>query len=287
MREWPVGLSTGCCWKESIFSCLEAITDAGFHQIEVCSHPGHLDYRDVPLVGRAARLIRSLELDTYSFHAPFREDIDITSPDKDARAKAKAELARAAEAASMLGAKYFVLHPGPGRTDLPGCKRLECLRNAAGVLEQAYSQCQTLGITLVLENMLPHLFAGRTENVLWLLDELQQTNLGICLDTGHAFLGRDLAGAVPRFSTRLTMIHASDNHGDWDEHLPPGDGNIMWPALLHELCGVSFNGVLMLEIAGLDDRGLGLDRARRGKDYLQRVMRSLNEGSIGSSCANK
>ena len=253
MSEWTVGLSTGCCWKASIFKCLEAIKGAGFHHIEICSHPGHLDYHDVVLVERAARLIRSLELDAYSFHAPFREDIDITSLDEYARMKAEVELLRAADAAAMLGVRYFVLHPGPERTELPDCERLTRLGNTAGVLEKAYSHCQSLGIKLVLENMLPHLFAGRTENLLWLLGTLQNNGIGICLDTGHAFLGRDLTHAVQRFSNQLTMIHASDNHGHWDEHLPPGDGDIAWPALLHQLRNLNFRGTLILEIAGLDD----------------------------------
>jgi sugar phosphate isomerase/epimerase len=72
------------------------------------------------------------------------------------------------------------------------------------------------------------------------------------------------------------MIHASDNHGDWDEHLPPGDGDIIWPALLSQLRDLSFEGAFILEIAGLDDRGIALERARRGKDYLQRLTGLLD-----------
>jgi sugar phosphate isomerase/epimerase len=269
-------VSTGCCWKESIFSCLESIKRAGFHQIEVCSHPGHLDYHDVGLVQCAARLIRSLELEAYSFHAPFREEIDITSLDDGARTRAKTELLRAADAAAMLGAKYFVLHPGPERTELPDTERLARLANAARVLEDAYCHCHSIGIKLVLENMLPHLFAGRTDNLLWLLETLHKSDFGICLDTGHAFLGRDLTDTARRFSTRLTMIHASDNHGDWDEHLPPGDGDILWPALLRQLRHLGFHGALILEVAGLDDQSIAVDRARRGKDYLERLTKSLD-----------
>lgn len=277
MSDWMVGLSTGCCWKESIFNCLEPIKRVGFQWIEVCSHPGHLDYHDVPLVTRAASLIRSLELEAYSFHAPFREDIDITSLDEVARSKAKNELFRAADAAAVLNARYFVVHPGPERTELPGWERLPRLGNAAGVLADAYCHCQSLGIKLVLENMLPHLFAGYTENLLWLLDALGRSDIGICLDTGHAFLGRDLADAAQRFSHNLTMIHASDNRGDWDEHLPPGDGHIAWPSLCRQLRDMRFKGDFILEIAGLDDQNAALDRARRGKEYLHRVVELLDD----------
>ena len=271
MTEWMVGVSTGCCWKESIFSCFEPIKRAGFQQIEVCSHPGHLDYHDVRLDQCAARLIRSLELEAYSFHAPFREEIDITSLDTDARTRAKTELLFAADAAAMLGAKYFVLPAGPEKTELQDRERLERLGNAARVLEDAYTHCHSIGIKLVLENMLPHLFAGRTDNLLWLLETLHKSDLGMCLDTGHAFLGRYLLDTARRFSNRLTMIHASDNHGHWDEHLPPGEGEIVWPALLRQLRDLRFAGMFILEVAGLDDQRTALARARRGKEYLQRV----------------
>ena len=42
------------------------------------------------------------------------------------------------------------------------------------------------------------------------------------------------------------MIHASDNHGNWDEHIPPGDGEIVWrPALLRQLRDLSFDGAVI------------------------------------------
>ena len=43
---WPIGLSTGCFYRHSIFSVLEEIRASGFQSIEVCSFPQHLDYHD-------------------------------------------------------------------------------------------------------------------------------------------------------------------------------------------------------------------------------------------------
>lgn len=102
MANWTIGLSTGCCWQATIFDCLPDIRDSGFDVIEICSHPGHLDYRDRPLVRRAATLIQSLGLKAHSFHAPFAEKIDITSLDERARAAAVQELMQAADAAAVL-----------------------------------------------------------------------------------------------------------------------------------------------------------------------------------------
>jgi sugar phosphate isomerase/epimerase len=123
MSDWPVGLSTGCFYRQSIFDCLEIITGGGFHMIEICSFPAHLDYHDHATVARASRRIRELGLEAYSFHAPFADHIDIGSPESNHRDQAVAEILCAAEAAAILEVRYFVIHPGPEHTDPPSGSR--------------------------------------------------------------------------------------------------------------------------------------------------------------------
>lgn len=269
MADWTIGLSTGCCWKAKIFDCLEDIRDCGFDLIEICSHPGHLDYHDLPLVRRAASMIRTLGLEAHSFHAPFAERIDITSLDEGARGAARQELTRAAEAAALLEAKYFVVHPGPEKTAFPEHERFVRLGNAADVLDQVYHYCATLGVNLVLENMLPHLFAGRIENLLWIMETLKAREVGICFDTGHGHLGCNLPEIVKLSAGYLRLVHASDNGGRWDDHLAPGDGKIDWSALLRQLLDIGYDGTFILEIAELEDRRVTLEAASRGRDYLR------------------
>lgn len=275
MSDWAVGLSTGCFWQTSIFDCLEDIRDSGFGRIEICSWPAHLDYHDVERVRDAARLIDDLGLETYSFHAPFSEHIDITSPDRGAREFALKELLQAAEAAAILKVRYFVIHPGPEKSALPEHERFWRLDNAVGILNEARAHCRHLGVALVLENMLPHLFAGRPRDLLWILGAIDATDVGICLDTGHAYLGKDLPAVVHKLSGHLWMVHASDNHGHRDDHLPPGDGEIDWASFLAQLYDLHFNGTFILEIAGGADRKAILEGARRGRKYLRDLSHRL------------
>jgi sugar phosphate isomerase/epimerase len=275
MSDWAMGLSTGCFWQTSIFECLEDIRNSGFSRIEICSAPAHLDYHDVDRVKRAASLIDDLGLETYSFHAPFADSIDITSPDHQARDFARNELFKAAEAAAILKVRYFVIHPGPENSKLPDHERLWRLQHAVDVLNQTYTHCRHLGIGLVLENMLPHLFAGRVRDLLWILGALDTFKAGICLDTGHAHLGGDLPAVVHKLSGHLWMVHASDNHRHYDDHLPPGEGTINWAALLALLNDLHFNGTFILEIAGTDDREKTLERARRGRTFLRDLSHRL------------
>ena len=254
MSDWAVGLSTGCFFQTSIFECLEDIRNSGFGRIEICSFPAHLDYHNLECVKHAASVINERGRETYSFHAPFSEKIDITSPDPQARDFALKELLQAADAAALLNVRYFVIHPGPENATLPDHERFWRLQNAVGVLNQTFLHCRSLGVGLVLENMLPHLFAGRIRDLLWILGALDTCDVGICLDTGHAHLSGDLAAAVHKLSGHLWMVHASDNRRQFDDHLPPGDGTVNWAGLLEDLYDLHFNGTFILEINGTGDR---------------------------------
>ncbi|MEO8197618.1 MAG: sugar phosphate isomerase/epimerase family protein, partial [Thermoanaerobaculia bacterium] len=227
LSELPLGLSTGAFWRAPLGDCLAPIRAAGFRQIEVASAPSHLDYHDAAACVAAAAQIRELGLEVHSFHAPFAERIDISALDPGERDGAVREISRAAEAAAILGARYFVLHPGPETTGVPREERLDRMDCALEALDRIAWRAGELGVGLVLENMLPHLFAGHVRDLLWLLGGLASNNVGICLDTGHAFLSGDLRHVAHKLAGHLWMVHASDNRGGHDDHLPPGEGAIV------------------------------------------------------------
>jgi len=279
MSDWPVGLSTGCFYRTSIFDCIERIRNSGFALIEVCSFPAHLDYRDLEAVGAARRRIDELGMEPYSLHAPFADDIDITSFDEGHRRYGRDELLRAADAAGRLGVRYLVIHPGPEKGGFPEHERFGRMENAAGVLTEVSDACRDRDVALVLENMLPHLFSGRVRELLWILGALRTTDVGVCLDTGHAHLSGDLRTVAHKLSGHLWMMHATDNHGQRDDHLPPGDGQIDWKQLLRQMAGSGFSGAIILEVAGQDDHQAVLDGARRARRYLREISRRLDLSS--------
>lgn len=280
MSDWAVGLSTGCFLHTRIFDCLEQIRASGFARLEICSFPEHLDYRDRELARQAGRRVAELDLEAYSFHAPFAPNIDISSPDEEARKHALRETYSAAEAASDVGARYFVIHPGPETGGYDGGERFRRLEIVSNSLSSVARRCRELGLGLVLENKLPHLFAGHVRDLLWILGALDTTHVGVCLDTGHAHLSGDLLTAAQKLSGHLWMVHASDNRGQYDDHLPPGDGVIEWSRLLGQLARVNFRGTFILEIAGEDDREATLAKARRGRRYLSKAEHQLTQPPI-------
>ena len=156
------------------------------------------------------------------------------------------------ELCALIGANALILHPSSlglddpfsSRPDFPGIMRL-----AAVAREQ--------GVRLVLEN---------TPDTMWALDlaldkigdDPGKTNLGICIDVGHAYISQD-AGREPiknyieRYKGQLVHLHLHDNFGDDDEHLPIKDGSIDWQNLADTLKAVEYHGPAVLELQSQGD----------------------------------
>lgn len=276
MTNWPIGLSTGCFYQTPLVDCLETIRSSGFSMIEVVFSPPHLDYKDRARVQEAAARIDGLGLEAYSFHAPFADDIDISSPEPARREHALEAIFHAVDAAALLRVHYFVIHPGPENADIPSREeRLLRIENVCSVLDRVALRCSEAGIQCVLENKLPHLMFGQSADLLWILACLKGNRVGACLDTGHAYLAGDLYPLVYKMAPYLRLLHVHDNNGHGDDHLPPGDGHVDWSALLKELVLVNFNGALILELAGGGTPDSVMARARRARTYLRQRARRL------------
>ena len=276
MSDWPIGMSTGCFYQSDILDILEVVRDGGFSMIEVCSYPAHLDYHDMEKVKAASRKIREVGIEPFSFHAPFADHIDITSLDEEQRKNSVRELIKACEAAAELGVRHMVLHPGPEREGRPPAEEFFYhLEKACDGVNEVATRCEELGMSLLLENMLPHLLFGRIQDMLYILGAARSQNIGTCLDTGHAHLAGDLPMAMHKLSCHLRMVHINDNKGDWDGHLPPGEGDIDWKDVMTQLERNAFRGGLILELSnrhGNDYEKL-MQEARDAREYLNRMMR--------------
>ena len=276
MSDWPIGMSTGCFYQSDILDILEVVRDGGFSMIEVCSYPAHLDYHDMEKVKAASRKIREVGIEPFSFHAPFADHIDITSLDEEQRKNSVRELIKACEAAAELGVRHMVLHPGPEREGRPPAEEFFYhLEKACDGVNEVATRCEELGMSLLLENMLPHLLFGRVQDMLYILGAARSQNIGTCLDTGHAHLAGDLPMAMHKLSCHLRMVHINDNKGDWDGHLPPGEGDIDWKDVMTQLERNAFRGGLILELSnrhGNDYEKL-MQEARDAREYLNRMMR--------------
>ncbi len=249
---WDIGLSTGACTDRPITDLLPALRAAGVMGVEVGTPPRHFDPWREDQIDAAGRMLRSLELEAVSIHAPFGGVLDLADPNPHHRHAAIGAALTAALALKQLGGRLVVVHP----SDLPRdqhdvrARLADCSRSLALLAEN----CGHAGLQLIVESPLPHLIGGAPDEFAELLANLP-TSAGVCLDTGHLSLGGHWLAFVRAAGSRLRHVHANDNHGHRDDHLPPGLGRIEWAMIASSLRDAGFKGWVMLELAcpGLSD----------------------------------
>lgn len=176
------------------------------------------------------------------------------------------------ERAQRVGASALVLHIASLgiRKDGTGFDANETRGLAAYAAER--------GVRLLLEN-------GRDSHQALdrVLDELgddpDRTNLGICIDIGHAHASTDLPGDpvlehLRRYRGALRHLHLHDNNGSADDHRGPGDGTIDWTALLKALKHAQRRLPAVLEVHAKGDEALGA--ALAAECHLRMVAASLD-----------
>jgi sugar phosphate isomerase/epimerase len=106
-------------------------------------------------------------------------------------------------------------------------------------------------------------------------DEPEKTNVGVCVDVGHALLSSDagsrpVSGYLERYRDQLVHLHVHDNDGVDDEHLVPGEGLMPWRDLADTLRELGYAGPAVLEVQRSGD-----DPSRAVRDGV-RFLRSLS-----------
>lgn len=240
-----IGVATGACWDRPILPVLSAIEACGVRGVELSTPRGHFDPSQEHDVKALEEFFSSSALAPISIHAPFGPNLDLADGDAARRHHAVRSAVAAAEALRRVGGRIVVVHP----SDLERQKHDAAarLRDAIESLTILAGECRSLGVTLAVESPLPHLIGGNVGEFGTLLGALDPS-VGVCLDTGHAFLGRHWRQLVEVAGARLCHIHASDNCGVFDDHLSPGDGAIDWQDVGRALKDLAFTGWVMLEL---------------------------------------
>jgi len=233
----------------------------GFEAVEY-SHTFHLGTREAASLGDYAR---SLALVSWSCHAEGPREFRLA----DNLEEARQALLHCLTLCAALGGKVVVLHtPLCSEVDLALSADADvagALARDRSVLEAACSRAAELGLDIALENgsTLAHM-----RYILQLRDLVGAENLGFCLDSGHAALGELGPARAARLAGRyLHSTHLQDNRGVEDDHLPPGEGSIDWPAVFTALREIGYSRTLMLELT---------DRAE-GRAYDQK--REIEDGA--------
>lgn len=252
---------------------LGEIAKAEIPAVEVFCASVHFDYRSGEAVRDLASALSEHGLELNSLHAPTERDaisghqtgmpISISDPERIRRIDAVDEVKRALEVAERIPFRYLVQHIGSGRQSADARK----LDAAFASLENLVIFAKHRGVTMAIENKADELSCPAS-----LHQFIHETHLQVkfCFDIGHAHIEGGVEPGLELLRDRVVSVHVHDNHGDKDEHLPPGEGTIDWDGAFRALAGGPETPALVME---LKERGAGtpsLDDIRKAFDRLEK-----------------
>ncbi len=237
---------------------LGQIAGAGFQGVEIFCTRSHFEYSMKPEIHAMADALEAHRLQLVSLHGPTSRDVSamresgmplsICEVERVRRIEAMDELKRVIDVADDLPYARLILHMGGARETADPRKR----DAAFSTLEHLILHAHHAGVTVCIENTTSEM--GDPNYLRAFVDETRLTGLRFNFDIGHAYLSdfqedERIEKSFAPLHDLVSSVHLHDNHGEKDEHLPPYDGTIDWPAAIKVLKSAPQSNVpLVLEL---------------------------------------
>ena len=251
----------------------------GFDAIELFATRAHFDYRDPAAAGPLAEWLSDTRLQLHSVHAPIVDAIrggkwvgsySTASGDEGRRKAAVAEIEAALELARTIPFRFLVVHLGmPAGQDIPsGDNQPDAARRS---VEAIVELAATVNVKVAVE-VIPNPLSSAAALVRLIEETLEDVDVGVCLDFGHAHLMGDVGEALELLSGHVWSTHVHDNDGRRDDHLVPFQGSIDWNLAMMEMQKIGYDDVLLLEVADTGDPVAVLERAAKARARLEQTF---------------
>lgn len=229
-----IGASTLAGLKDKLEDSLEFIESLGLEYAEFLhQHPNEYVYSDI---------FQSYNL-KYSIHAPFM-DVNIASLQERSRRNSIDQIKTSIDLANEIGAETVVVHPGL-ITFLGRNFKEEVYSLARQSIVEIGDYGREMGVLVTVENM-PNFETMIYQDMVELDEFLTSIDMGMTLDIGHAnHVGYS---ADEMYFDSIKHIHAHDNFGDDDSHLPLGEGSIDLKHIINKLERNNYDGIYIIEV---------------------------------------
>ena len=239
---------------------LEVISGFGFDYLELAMDPPQAHYRNINL--HKEELLRALDHSSMGLvcHLPtFVSTADLTDR---LRETSLNEVLESLEVTAELRPLKVVLHPSTMR-GLSVFVMDQARHYALKSLEVIMEKADHLGLCLCIENMFPrsHSLVDPMD-----FDEVFERfpTLKLTLDIGHAYIeakgSKKALDFIKKFPDRIAHIHANDNLGKDDDHLPIGTGTVDFPEIVKALKAIGYDQTITLEVFSRDRDYLKISR---------------------------
>lgn len=226
----------------------------GNNDIEILNNIAKTNFKNIMLsfksknINESIKIIKDLGLNISYFHIDNKNADNLWAKGKSVN-KYINEVTNQLEICGKNNIPIAVMHATCGNPCGFALKpNKEGLTNLKKLLEIAKKNNVKIALENVDKYALKHLY--------YLLNNIQDDNLGFCYDVGHHQLYNPKAKLLKKYANRLFAVHLHDNLMDWqpgydytkDIHLLPFDGRINYDKVCSELKKVNYNGIVMLEI---------------------------------------
>ena len=191
-------------------------------ELQMFALPGSYNERTEADMKRYAAGLRGFA-GPLTFHAPYI-DLSVISPDSYIRDYSMKLFVFALDTALKLGAEILVVHSGYNPLIAFKKYREEFAVDFVDAIAPFIKQAAQNGLTICVENI----FESTPDIVLGIVEKAASPNVKVCFDVGHAniFTSIDIHEWGEILGEHIGYVHLHDNDGVYDDHLPPGEGNI-------------------------------------------------------------
>ncbi len=193
---------------------LDIIRQAGFSTIEISRKQQNIAAREAQ--------IKNSGLKIWSVHGIY--GLNIVNPDERTRRdEVDAEIARMEDTAMFAPCPYVVHY-------LDRYNDPEYGKNFRKSIEDIYVRSSQLGFDLTVETApykpLQNERYPDSREIAEFVRSFNAPDLNMTIDINHSNLREDLETVCENCCGLISNVHISDNHGEWEDHLPPGKGSI-------------------------------------------------------------
>jgi sugar phosphate isomerase/epimerase len=187
-----------------------------------------------------------------SLHAPL-SDINIASVNERMWEESVRQVKESIENTYEFVDDLCVVHPGifsPLSIQMPE----KAVQKAVAGLMALCDFAADRGLCIAVENLpAVNMLLGRyPDELIQLVRGVNRDNIGICVDVAHAYTTKTMDEFLnikaKAEDMEIIHMHASDNFGAEDLHLPLGKGNLDWEKVLKGITDTEYEGLVVLEL---------------------------------------
>ncbi|HKZ45137.1 MAG TPA: sugar phosphate isomerase/epimerase [archaeon] len=176
--------------------------------------------------------------------------IDFSSPYEQVRKAWIEESKKKIQVANILGIKRINFHThATGMSPFHRKYHKQIMNNFLRSMKELSNFIKKYDMMMILENAAERGEITDFDDYKYIITKIPEVK--VHLDVGHAFINggmESIKSFITTFGNRIEHIHLHDNHGEYDEHLPIGNGKIDFPKVVRMLKKIGYSKTITFEV---------------------------------------